>query len=121
MRQQLLDATDVDTEGLETAKAELTIRKNAILAAQKAVYARVTANEDVRNNISRKADDIRKQSGLELDIVDHINATERSVSTLSGGESFLASLARSREKMPAISSMAVLLRYRMSYMAICRG
>jgi len=33
------------------------------------------------------------QSGLELDIIDHINATERSVNTLSGGESFLASLA----------------------------
>jgi len=33
------------------------------------------------------------QSGLELDIVDHVNATERSVNTLSGGEAFLASLA----------------------------
>ena len=30
---------------------------------------------------------------LELDIIDHINATERSVNTLSGGEAFLASLA----------------------------
>ncbi len=35
----------------------------------------------------------REQSGLELDIVDHINTTERSVNTLSGGEAFLASLA----------------------------
>lgn len=33
------------------------------------------------------------QSGLELDIIDHVNATERSVNTLSGGEAFLASLA----------------------------
>ena len=33
------------------------------------------------------------QSGLELDIVDHVNATERSVNTLSGGEAFLASLS----------------------------
>ena len=33
------------------------------------------------------------QSGLELDIIDHINSTERSVNTLSGGEAFLASLA----------------------------
>ena len=33
------------------------------------------------------------QSGLELDIIDHINTTERSVNTLSGGEAFLASLA----------------------------
>ena len=35
----------------------------------------------------------QSQSGLELDIVDHINTTERSVNTLSGGEAFLASLA----------------------------
>ncbi len=33
------------------------------------------------------------QSGLELDIIDHINTSERSVNTLSGGEAFLASLA----------------------------
>lgn len=38
-------------------------------------------------------DGYKSQSGLELDIVDHINASERSVNTLSGGESFLASLA----------------------------
>ena len=35
----------------------------------------------------------RGQSGLELDIVDHLNGTSRSVNTLSGGEAFLASLA----------------------------
>ena len=41
----------------------------------------------------RTADNKVSQSGLELDIVDHINTTERSVNTLSGGEAFLASLA----------------------------
>lgn len=41
----------------------------------------------------RSAGSMRGQSGLELDIIDHINATERSVNTLSGGEAFLASLA----------------------------
>ena len=40
-----------------------------------------------------KAGNQQSQSGLELDILDHINATERSVNTLSGGEAFLASLA----------------------------
>ncbi len=34
----------------------------------------------------------RSQSGLELDVIDHYNGTERSVSTLSGGETFKASL-----------------------------
>ena len=41
----------------------------------------------------RTAEDKRIQSGLELNIIDHINATERSVKTLSGGEAFLASLS----------------------------
>ena len=41
----------------------------------------------------RIAGNKQSQSGLELDIVDHINTTERSVNTLSGGEAFLASLA----------------------------
>ncbi len=36
---------------------------------------------------------IKSQSGLELDVVDHYNGTVRSVRTLSGGESFMASLS----------------------------
>ncbi len=39
------------------------------------------------------AQDFRSQSGLELDVIDHYNGTERSVRTLSGGESFKASLS----------------------------
>jgi len=40
-----------------------------------------------------ETDDKRSQSGLELDVIDHYNGTERSVKTLSGGESFKASLS----------------------------
>ncbi|MCM1253587.1 MAG: SMC family ATPase [Clostridium sp.] len=36
---------------------------------------------------------IKSQSGLELDVIDHYNGTVRSVKTLSGGEAFLASLS----------------------------
>ena len=44
--------------------------------------------------IRRKtADNQRSQSGLELDVIDHYNDTVRSVNTLSGGESFKASLS----------------------------
>lgn len=39
------------------------------------------------------ADNNRSQSGLELDVIDHYNGEERSVKTLSGGESFKASLS----------------------------
>ncbi len=35
----------------------------------------------------------KSQGGLELNVVDHYNGTERSVKTLSGGESFIASLS----------------------------
>jgi exonuclease SbcC len=41
----------------------------------------------------QSADNKKAQSGLDLDIIDHINTTRRSVNTLSGGEAFLASLA----------------------------
>lgn len=39
------------------------------------------------------AGNVRSQSGLELNVIDHYNGTERSVKTLSGGESFKASLS----------------------------
>jgi exonuclease SbcC len=41
--------------------------------------------KEAENNVS--------QSGLELDVIDHYNGSLRSVKTLSGGESFKASLS----------------------------
>ena len=40
-----------------------------------------------------EAENNRSQSGLELDVIDHYNGSRRSVRTLSGGESFQASLS----------------------------
>ena len=40
-----------------------------------------------------EADNKRSQSGLDIDVIDHYNGSSRSVSTLSGGESFKASLS----------------------------
>ena len=42
---------------------------------------------------SRSADNLRSKTGLDLNVLDHYNGGERSVKTLSGGESFKASLS----------------------------
>ena len=41
----------------------------------------------------KEAENNRSQSGLDLEVIDHYNGSVRSVKTLSGGESFKASLA----------------------------
>ncbi len=43
--------------------------------------------------VRRAVSGMKSQSGLDLDVIDHYNGTSRSVNTLSGGESFLASLS----------------------------
>ena len=52
------------------------------------------------------AKDKRSQSGLELDVIDHYNGSERSVNTLSGGEAFKASLSLALGLSDEIQSLA---------------
>ena len=70
---------------------------------QMAYFDRIIARANVRFLVMsggqyelkrrREAENNRSQSGLELDVVDHYNGSQRSVKTLSGGESFKASLS----------------------------
>ena len=53
----------------------------------------VMSNGQFEFKRSLESENRQKQSGLDLNIIDHYNGSERSVKTLSGGESFKASLS----------------------------
>ena len=54
----------------------------------------------------QEAEQIRSQTGLDLNVVDHYNASQRSVKTLSGGESFKAALSLALGLADEIQSFA---------------
>lgn len=93
------------TELSRTANGRLEGREKIMLEAyvQMAYFERILLHANRRmKTMSRgqyelvraaAADNKRSQSGLELNVRDYVNGTERSVASLSGGEAFLASLS----------------------------
>jgi len=61
----------------------------------KRANARLFKMSEGQYDLKRKIepDNIKSHAGLELNVIDHYNGTERSVKSLSGGESFMASLS----------------------------
>ena len=53
----------------------------------------IMTNGQYELNRRKDADNNRSQSGLDLNVIDHYNGSERTIQTLSGGESFKASLS----------------------------
>lgn len=89
----------------QTANGELPGKEKIKLEAyvQAAFFDRIVSRANVhlmrmsggKYDLVRKktAENLKSQSGLELDVIDHYNGSERSVRSLSGGESFIASLS----------------------------
>lgn len=88
-----------------TANGQLTGKEKIMLETyiQMNYFDRIIARANTRlmimtdgqYDLVRRKEALSKsgQSGLDLDVIDHYNGTHRSVKTLSGGESFKASLA----------------------------
>lgn len=88
----------------DTAGGELPGREKIRLEAyvQRSYFDRVAARANVRLMAMTKgqyelrraeAENLSEKSGLELEVLDHYNGSTRSTKSLSGGESFMASLA----------------------------
>ena len=91
---EISDTANGDISGKEKIKLETYI--------QAAYFDRIIARANIRllqmsnSQFELKRRDVsgkQGQSGLDLNVIDHYNGTERDAKTLSGGESFIASLS----------------------------
>ena len=78
-----------DKVTLETY-VQMTYFDRVIERANVRLHSMTLGQYELRRRAS--ADNLRSQSGLDMEVVDHVNGTARDVRTLSGGESFKASL-----------------------------
>ena len=109
--EELAEAAKVEKEWMwvknlsDTANGKLQGKERIMLETyvQMMYFDRILAHANIRllsmtdnqyEFIRRKeSTDGRKQSGLELDVIDHYNDTVRNANSLSGGEGFMASLS----------------------------
>lgn len=91
----LSDTANGEISGKEKVKLETYVQAAFFDRILRRANSRLDRMSGGQYELKRRetAGNVRSESGLELDIVDHINTTERSVNTLSGGEAFLASLS----------------------------
>ena len=102
---QLMERSRMVASLSATANGQLRERDKVTLETyvQMAYFDRVIARANMRlaqmtagqYELRRRAqaDNLRSQSGLDMEVIDHANGSARDVRTLSGGESFKASLA----------------------------
>ncbi len=113
---EALEALETELEALEeqrtmvqglsrTANGALDGKEKVMLETfvQMSCFERIVERANLRFRVMsggqyellrrRSAGNNRSQSGLDMDVLDHYNGSVRSVNTLSGGESFMASLS----------------------------
>jgi exonuclease SbcC len=91
----LSDTANGNISGKERMMLETYIQRTyfeRVISRANLHFLKMSSNQ---YELKRKesADNFRSKAGLELDVIDHYNGSIRSVKTLSGGESFLASLS----------------------------
>ena len=95
MLKDLYDTANGNITGKDKITLETYVQMSYFDRVAARANSRFTVMTDGRYELKRRwtSLDNRSKSGLELDVIDHYNGSERSVKTLSGGEAFLASLA----------------------------
>lgn len=83
-----------DISGKEKITLETFVQMTYFDSIIRKANIRLLTMSDGQYELVRRSDaeTLKKNEGLALDVIDHFNGSSRSVSTLSGGESFMASL-----------------------------
>lgn len=90
----LSETANGDISGKEKITLETFVQMTYFDSIIRKSNIRLLTMSDGQYELVRRSDaeTLKKNEGLALDVIDHFNASSRSVSTLSGGESFMASL-----------------------------
>lgn len=90
----LSETANGDISGKEKITLETFVQMTYFDSIIRKANIRLLTMSDGQYELVRRSDSetLKKNEGLALDVIDHFNGSSRSVSTLSGGESFMASL-----------------------------
>lgn len=90
----LSETANGDISGKDKITLETFVQMTYFDSIIRKANIRLLTMSDGQYELVRRSDaeTLKKNEGLALDVIDHFNASSRSVSTLSGGESFMASL-----------------------------
>lgn len=91
----LSETANGDISGKEKITLETFVQMTYFDRILRKANLRLLTMSDGQYELIRRhdAETLKKNEGLALDVLDHFNGSTRSVSTLSGGESFMASLS----------------------------